>query len=442
MNTISKKAILTASLVFCFLLAGIPCAAALGGGEGWVRVVCNVDGASVYFDGQYKGVTAGGSLSVPVYTTGTPYETATVERAGYTPYSSVITMPSEGQTTTIYATLNPFPTPTPETYGSISVSSQPSGASIYFNDNYRGTAPLLISDVYPGSYTIRAEKAGYAAYTTTARVSSGSRTSVYCPMSALDTSGALYVISTPTGANVYLDAAYKGITPITLTHVATGTHILQIDHPGYYDWKSSVSVPAGGTRTIDATLNPMSTSTNGWLYVSSSPGGAEVTLDGSAMGQTPSSGSLKLNNIATGSHTVVLTRPGYQQYSTTTVVSSNTVTEVSAILTASGTPSGTGGLSVSSIPAGTNVFLDNAFIGISPLTLTSVAAGSHVVSMKLEGYQEYSVTTPVNTGAVSTVSAALVSATPPVTTKKSPVSPVAALLSLCCAAGFLLWKRS
>ena len=441
MRSISKTAILIVTLTFCCLLAGVPGAAALGGGEGWVSIVCNVNGASVNFDGQYKGVTAGGSLTVPVYTTGTPYETATVEKSGYYAYSSAITMPSEGQTTTIYATLNPIPTPTPDTYGSISVSSQPSGASIYFNDDYRGTAPLLISDVYPGSYTIRAEKAGYAAYTTTAQVSSGSRASVYCPLSALDTSGALYVISTPSGSNVYLDAAYKGITPITLTNLASGTHILQIDHAGYYDWKSTVTVPAGGTRTIDATLNPMSTSTTGWLYISSSPGGAEVTLDGNSMGQTPSSGSLKLNNIAIGSHTVVLTRPGYQQYSTSAVVSSNTVTEVSAILASSGTPSGNGGLSISSTPAGANVFLDNAFIGISPLSMTSVAAGSHVVSMKLDGYQEYSVTTPVNTGAVSTVSAALLPETP-VTTKKSPISPVAALLALCCTTGILLWKRS
>lgn len=436
-----EKTGLAVCLAICLLLACIPGAAALGGSEGWISVICNVDGASVYFDGEYKGATTGGSLAVPVYTTATPYKTATIEKSGYTPYTSAITMPASGETSTIYATLNPISTPTPDTYGSISVSSQPSGASIYFNGNYRGVAPLLISDVWPGTYTIRAEKTGYAPYTTTVQVSSGARTSVYCPLSALDTAGLLYVISTPSGSNVYVDAAYKGITPVTITNLASGTHILEVDHAGYYDWKSTVDVPAGGTKTIDATLNPMSASTTGWIYISSSPGGAEVTLDGGAMGQTPSSGSLKLNNIATGAHTVVLTRPGYQQYSTTAMVSSNTVTEVSAILSSSGMPSGTGELAVASNPAGANVFLDNAFIGISPLTLTSVATGSHVISIKLEGYQEYSVTTPVNTGTVSTVSAALVPVKP-ATSARSPLTPAVALLAFIGAAGILLWRRS
>lgn len=441
MRITSNAGIPAICLVLCILLVGIPGAAALGGSEGWISVVCNVDGASVYFDGEYKGVTAGGSLTVPVYTTATPYKAARVEKSGYTSYTSPITMPASGETSTIYATLNPVVTPTPETYGSISVSSQPSGAYIYFNGNYQGVAPLLISDVWPGTYTIRAEKSGYASYTTSVQVSSGARTSAYCPLSALDTSGALYVISTPSGSNVYLDAAYKGSTPINLGNLASGTHIVELDHSGYYDWKSTVEVPVGGTKTIDATLNPMSASTTGWLYISSSPGGADVSLDGNPMGQTPSSGSLKLNNIATGTHTVVLTRPGYQQYSTSITISSNTVTEVSAILTPSGTPTGTGGLSVSSTPAGANVFLDNAFIGISPLTLTSVAAGSHVISMKLDGYQEYSVTTPVNTGAVSTVSAALVPVTPVTSAKRTPLAPAVAVLALIGAAGILLRKR-
>jgi len=418
-----------ACIALCLVLAIIPGASGIGGDEGWIRVDCNVNGASVYLDGEYKGETAGGSLTIPVYTTGTPHQSVTVEKSGYTSYTGAVTMPAADETTTVYATLNPIVTPTPVSYGSISVSSQPSGAEIYFNGDYRGLAPLVISDVWPGSYTIRAEKSGYQTYSTTARVSSGIMTSVYCPLTKHETSGALYVLSTPSNSNVYLDSAYQGSTPITLNNLASGSHILEIDHAGYYDWKSSVSVPAGGTRTVDATLNPMPASTTGWIYVSSSPGGASVTLDGSPKGETPSSGSLKLNNIATGSHTVTLTRPGYQPYSATTSVSPNTVTEVSAILQPATTPSGTGGLTVTSTPPGANVFLDNTFMGISPLTLSSVATGDHVVSLRLDGYQEYSVTTPVNAGAVSTVSAALTTITP-APTPRSAMLPAAGLLAL------------
>ena len=426
---------LAACLTACLVLSLAPGAAALGGDEGWISVSCNVDGASVYLDSQYQGMTSGNSLTVPVYTTGTPYQTVTVEKSGYTTFSSSVTMPSAGETTTIYATLSP----TSVNYGSISVTSYPSGAEIYFNGDYRGLAPVIISDVWPGSYTILAEKSGYRSYTTTTQVSSGIQSSVYCTLTQLDTAGALYVISSPSNSNVYLDAAYKGMTPITLNNLASGTHVLEVDHAGYYDWKSTVDVPAGGTRTVSATLNPMPSSSTGWLYVSSSPGGASVSLDGGTMGETPASGSLNLNNIAVGSHTVVLTRSGYQQYSATTSVSPNTVTEVSAILQPTSAPSGTGGLTVSSTPPGANVFLDNNFMGITPLTLSSVATGSHTVSLKLDGYQEYAVTTPVNAGAVSTVSAALSPVTP---TQKSPLVPVIAFMALCLAGFIVLRKRT
>jgi len=124
-------------LCCCCVLAFMPAAAALGGDEGWITVYCNINGASVKMDGEYKGLTSGGSLTVPVYTTGTPVNGMTVEAYGYTTFSSSVTMPAPGETTTIYATLNPITTPTPTNYGWIYVSSQPSGAEIYFNGNYR-----------------------------------------------------------------------------------------------------------------------------------------------------------------------------------------------------------------------------------------------------------------------------------------------------------------
>jgi hypothetical protein len=431
------------SILVCVfaLMMFVPLAAAIGGDEGWIEVRCNVDGASVMFNGEYKGFISGGSLTVPVYTTGTPYSTLTVEKSGYNSYTGSLTMPAAGQTTTVYATLNPIPTqptPTQVQYGSIYVDSQPSGAQIYFNGNYRGLAPLTINDVWPGSYTISADMSGYHTYSTTTTVSSGTRSTVSCYLTPLDTAGALYVISTPTNANIYLDSAYKGRTPMTLSNIASGSHVLEIDTAGYYDWKSTVNVPAGGTKTISATLNPMPSSTVGWIYVSSSPGGASVTLDGTSVGQTPNSGSLKLNNVVTGAHTVALSLAGYTPYSTQTSVSSNTVSEVSAVLQPAAPVSGTGGLTVTSTPDGANVLLDNQFMGITPLNLGAVATGSHTVTIQMPGYTDFTTTTPVNAGATSTVSAALVPATAP--TQKSPL-PALAVLAALGLAGFMVSRK-
>lgn len=415
------------------LLFIMPVVAAIGGSEGWIEVRCNVNGASVSFDGSYKGEIAGGSLTVPVYTTATPYHTVTVEKSGYNSYSGPLTMPSAGETTTVFATLNPIPvppTPEPIRYGTIYVESQPAGAEIYFNGDYRGLSPITISEVWPGTYTIMAEMNGYRTYSTTTSVSSGTRSTVYCPLSPLNTAGSLYVISSPTDSNIYLDAVYKGKTPMTISNIAAGTHILEVDHSGYYDWKSTVDVPAGGTRTISTTLNPMPVSSVGWLYVSSSPGGASVSLDGNPVGQTPYSGSLKLNNIGAGTHTVSLSLTGYAPYSAQASVSPSTVSEVSAILQPNAPVASTGGLSVSSTPAGAQVFLDNQFMGITPLTLNAVTTGTHLVSIRQDGYEEYSATTPVNAGATSTVSAALMPAAKPTAKSSLPAVLIIAALGI------------
>ncbi|MDO9540628.1 MAG: PEGA domain-containing protein, partial [Methanocalculus sp.] len=50
-----------------------PMPAPIGGSIGYYTVYANVNGASVYFDSDFKGTIANGELTVQVYTTGTPY---------------------------------------------------------------------------------------------------------------------------------------------------------------------------------------------------------------------------------------------------------------------------------------------------------------------------------------------------------------------------------
>ena len=93
----------------CFSV--VSAAEPIGGNQGWITVNCNVNGATVSFNNQVVGVITQGTLTVPVYTTGTPYQTYTVSMNGYLPYTAALTsVPAPGQTITLYATLNPAPT--------------------------------------------------------------------------------------------------------------------------------------------------------------------------------------------------------------------------------------------------------------------------------------------------------------------------------------------
>ncbi len=88
--------------------------APIGGDVGWIAVHESVDGASVYFDSTYKGAISGGILTVPVYTTGTPFTTYRIEKSGYVTVSgSLPAAPAKGQTVGVWAaTLVPVSGPT------------------------------------------------------------------------------------------------------------------------------------------------------------------------------------------------------------------------------------------------------------------------------------------------------------------------------------------
>ncbi|MDO8871276.1 MAG: PEGA domain-containing protein [Methanoregula sp.] len=85
------------------------------------------------------------------------------------------------------------------------------------------------------------------------------------------------------------------------------------------------------------------------------------------------------------------------------------------------TPDTTGQIVVVSAPAGAELFLDNTFRGITPVTLSDIPAGSHLVTVKQTGYTDASQTVTVTGGQSTPVAIGLV-AVP--TTTKTPLSVV------------------
>jgi hypothetical protein len=81
----------------------------LGGSTGWYRVHCDIEGASVFFDGIYQGKICHGSLLVRVYMTGTPLRTYTVTKPGYETFEgSLADIPARGRITDIFIELKPL----------------------------------------------------------------------------------------------------------------------------------------------------------------------------------------------------------------------------------------------------------------------------------------------------------------------------------------------
>ena len=77
-----------------------------------------------------------------------------------------------------------------------------------------------------------------------------SQTSSATNTAALST---LLVKSTPDGAEITIDGKYVGSTPSTLT-LSPGEHTIKVEKLGFKLWERPMTVGAGGTLTVDATL--------------------------------------------------------------------------------------------------------------------------------------------------------------------------------------------
>ena len=118
------------------------------------------------------------------------------------------------------------------------------------------------------------------------------------------TTGALSVETDPPGAEVRIDNAVRGTTPLTL-NLAEGRHSLVVQH-GSNSKQLNVEIAANATNSYHiewAAAAPLAAPLQtGSLSVLSDPPGSAVTVDGSSRGQTP----LTIRDLTAGRHEVLV----------------------------------------------------------------------------------------------------------------------------------------
>ena len=104
--------------------------------------------------------------------------------------------------------------------------------------------------------------------------------------------GTLKVDSDPSGALVYINDERKGVTPLTIKSVATGTEmILRIELEDHRPWTQTIVLDSTNpVREFNAGLlkEKVCEFGTGWIYVTTVPEGATVEIDGKRLpGKTP-----------------------------------------------------------------------------------------------------------------------------------------------------------
>jgi hypothetical protein len=423
------RSFLSSRSILLLLVCGlslVACAtAALGGGTGYFEIRSDPSGASVYFDDSYRGTTP---VTFGVSVTGNPSHSIRLTKPGYYDYeASYNGNPFEGETVHLSYDLVFIPVTPPTTLigggkGYYAISSVPSGASVYFDGYYKGHTPVTVEVASTGTpgHTVSLSLSGYEDWSTSlsGNPADGQTIPVNAYLTRIQQYGSVYVESNPSGASATLDNHYSQTTPCTFTNIPPGSHQLALSKSGYSSWTSTVSVSAGSTSRVTATLSPLSPGT-GSIYMVTTPQGASAFADGVYYGITPALAS----GLMPGTHQVRLSLAGFADWVGNVQVTSGattTVTQTLHVVTPTPTTApGTGTVSVSSSPSGAQVFLDGVYMGITPVTLQSVSPGSHIVTLRNPGYSDWQANIAVQANQNTPVSATMTPVAPTQPTQAS-----------------------
>jgi hypothetical protein len=98
-----------------------------------------------------------------------------------------------------------------------------------------------------------------------------------------------------------------------VVNLTSGPAVVEVDADGYNSFQRSVVLPGGNALSLSVELIPKASA--GILAVDSHPAGAQVLVDGRALGNAPVE-----TPVPAGPHEVVLRDPGFLESTTTVVV--------------------------------------------------------------------------------------------------------------------------
>lgn len=430
-----KKSIILTLIAAAVVLGGFAGVAAAYGEPYMLYVNSVPSGATVICNLADNQDTTPGVLSIPDGSGGVPSSfTVRFTKDGYEPYYyTVYRSDFYDNEQTITAHLTPI-----QEGGSLYVTSSPKGASVYVDGSYFGRTPVS-DEVAPGTHTVRISLDGYSTVSKSVYVGEGSTATVSVSLDPVVSTGYLSVSSTPKYADVYVDNAYMGQTPMTMS-LDTGNHSVTFKKSGYSNYSTSVRINAGQTSSISVVLSE--TVADGYVSIASNPTGASVYIDGSYVGNTPASSSagtvsyLSAGPYSTNTyHTLVLKLDGYNTYSTSFKPQEKSVVTITPTLTRSAPT--TANLHVTSSPAGASVYVDNVYYGTTPATIPNLQTGSHSVRVSALGYTDSVNTITVSAGQTVELPVTLVPTSAP---PKSP-APVLGILAGLAAAGIFFAAR-
>jgi PEGA domain len=240
---------------------------------------------------------------------------------------------------------------------------------------------------------------------------------------------------TPSGAGVKINGGTVAVNASGefAARLPPGSYWVNASAPGYAPVSRGpfVMTPFGALS-----VNLWLPSLNGVLVGTVAPADASVWVSGAAV---PVMAGTFTAPLAPGTYTILAERIGYSRASTTALVVANTSSSVALAL-----PVAPGWITATIDPSGATARIDGrpAYVGSDGRLNVSVAAGPHVLSVTLAGYDTYEANVTVAAGHATSVTVALVPSPGALAgTLTVEIAALALAAVVAAAAGFVLWRR-
>ena len=270
--------------------------------------------------------------------------------------------------------------------GWIILDSEPSGASVYINDEFVGNTPLSNYKQAYGIYQFRLESPNYHPATGIIELNEGRFEQKVILKPAC---GSVAIETNVQGAKVLLDGRPTGmLTPCTIDNVSSGKHTLSIQLDKYAPQQQEFVVEDGQTTNVSISLIARFAK-----VLFKSLAGAEIYCNGRLIGK----GSFS-ENIMEGfcdfearlAHHYSVTKQIQVIAGKSQEISLNPIPKY-------------GSLDILSTPYNATITIDNKVVGKTPFTLDRILEGEHVVIISLDNYQQEKRTVVINENQTSTL---------------------------------------
>ena len=220
---------------------------------GRIIVTSQPQGAKVYLDNVYKGVTP---LNLDRINSGQHH--IKLVMAGYQVWSNYVSV-SPSRTTTVSTNLIPL-----AVYGSISIYCNQGNAKIYLDGNYQKTTSanksVELKNIQQGYHELMITKNGYQKWVNTILVTTNQTYMVSAYLvPEINYNGSIAVYCNVSGAKIFLNGTYKVASlssqPKMLEEIKEGQYEITLIKDGYRAWVEDIWIYAGETTPLSVEMN-------------------------------------------------------------------------------------------------------------------------------------------------------------------------------------------